>query len=491
MNILFIKTSIGTSDYSCFDAGIGSMTALLIQAGHKVRLFYLDDWSSFERLIERINIFKPDILAYSATASSFIPLVEISKRLRQKFPKIKQVCGGVHITLCPEDFYNAKSLDAICIGEGEYVFLDFIKRLNKNSYNWLHTKGFWTRKGSKIYKNPPSSIILDLEALPIPDREIFSNEGILHFPRNGGSEPNRRGLEFIFTRGCPFNCSYCSNHALHNFYGKWYVRRISPEKAIAEIKAVIEIYHYDFFRFHDDTFTADHRWLNQFLTLYKKQIHIPFSCNIRVDTCSEELLNKMKDAGCNEITIGLESGDQFIRSSILKRMMTNQQIIKTFQWAKDIGIKTFAFIMIGFPEEKPNNFLNTIKLTAQIEPDSYVLYIFYPYPGTELYNVCIKNSYIVKKRPSDFIERQDTILNLPNFSRADILYYYHHFNFLVDINKFNNNILKKFHKKFLFFILKIPPSNILHPIMQTVYHIDRIIIRLSKIVINLIRLRHD
>jgi len=458
------------------------MTALLKQEGHNARLFSLDEWSSFNRLTERIVQFKPEILAYSVTASSFAPAVKISKRLRKKFPKIIQICGGVHTTLCPEDFYAAQSLDAICRGEGEYVLLDLIGRLKKKDNSWLQTSGFWTRKGKKIFKNPPADIIRNLEALPIPDREMFYREGILHFPRIGTIEHvQKHGLEFIFTRGCPFRCTYCSNHALHSFFGKWYVRRKSPEKSITEIINIMQTYHYDYFRFHDDTFTADHVWLHKFLNLYKKQIHVPFSCNIRVDTCSKELLAQMKDAGCYEVSIGIESGDQHIRSTVLKRPMSNGQIINVFRWSREIDLKTFAFIMIGFSEESPKNFHNTVKLTAEVDPDSYILYVFYPYPGTELFDICKNNNYILSQKPRGFKERLDTILNLPNFKRVDILYYYNHFDQLVNASKKSSHFLQKPYRKILYSILKVPPSYFIYPVTQFVYYCDRLVIRLLQI----------
>jgi radical SAM superfamily enzyme YgiQ (UPF0313 family) len=475
MKVLFIKTSIGTSDYSSFDMGIGSITSVLTSHKHTVDFFSLENWSSMDILIQRVTNFKPKIVGLSAVASTFKPCVKIASILKKKFPSIYFILGGVHITLFPEDFTTAKSIDAICLGEGEYALLGFIKRYQKGDQTHRYTRGFWTRKNGKIKKNPPSDVIQDLNKLPPPNRELFSKEGVLWV----GSR-KKLGLEFIFSRGCPFKCTYCSNHALSKFYGSQYVRILSPRRALAEIKQVMRSYRYDYFRFHDDTFTLNKKWLESFLNMYRKEIRVPFSCNIRVGTCTKKTLQKLKQAGCEEVTIGIESGDFELRKKVLNRINTNRQIVKTFRWAKEVNLKTFAFIMIGFPRESPESFLKTVRLVAKINPDSHILYIFHPYPGTKLYEICKKEGLFLKRMPSDFIERKDTILNLPTFQRKDILYYFENFDMLINLCKRESNLLKRLHRKLLFYNYSKPPSYSTFCLHQGFLQVYRSAVSLSK-----------
>jgi len=461
MNILFIKSSIGSSLLPSFDMGIASMSAILKRNGHRVNYFSYDSWEASKALFTRINLFNPLVVGLSVTASTFNSAVKVAKQIKMKFPKITIIMGGVHPTIFPECIYVSQSIDAICLGEGEYVLLDFIRNLKKNDGSHVKTIGFWVRnKRNKIIKNPTPTTLIDVNTLPIPDRSIFLDESILKFPRE--YYHNRFGLEFIFSRGCPFECTYCSNHALKKFYGPRFVRFKSPRQAIKEIRYVMKHYRYDYFRFHDDTFTVNSRWLSAFLNEYSK-IKVPFQCNIRADLCNKELFKKMKNVGCEEVLIGVESGDDEIRMKMLNKRISTSVFKQAFSWAKEVGLKTTAFVLIGLPDETPKKFINTIKFLSEVEADELFLYVYYPYPGTKLYSYCLSKGYLnTNSNQINVLERKDTILTMPEFSRQDILYYYNNFSYLVDLAKNIKNRKKKLGKvynRLIFFLATQPPSS--------------------------------
>ena len=462
MNILFVKSSIGSSLLPSFDMGIASMSAVLKQKKHKISYFSFDSLEALKALSTRIKLFNPKIVGFSVTASTFDSSVGVAKYIKENFPKIIILFGGVHPTIFPNCIKASKSIDAICRGEGEYALLEFIENLEKNDESYLRTRGFWIqdKQSNKIIKNSPSLKINNINALPIPDRSIFINEGILKYPRE--YDHNRFGLEFIFSRGCPFECTYCSNHALKKFFGNEFVRQKNPLLAIEEIKYVMNHYRYDYFRFHDDTFTLNSEWLNTFLDEYLK-IKVPFQCNIRADVCTKEILQKMKNVGCEKVLIGVESGDNEIRTKILKKKITSKMFKQTFEWAKEVGLKTVAFVLIGLPEETPKKFLNTIEFIGEINCDEIQLYVFYPYPGTNLYKQCISKGYLKANYELLSVrEREDTILTMPQFKRLDILFYYQNFFQLVELaKKMKNNkkIFGKIYSRFIFFLTTQPPSS--------------------------------
>lgn len=460
MNILFVKSSIGSSLLPSFDMGIASMSAVLKEYKHNVNFFSFDNIGALKSLSVRIKNFKPKIVGFSVTASTFESSVEVAKYIKKKYPEILIILGGVHTTIFPDCIKVSKAIDAICRGEGEYALLYLISNLEKNDESYLKTRGFWIRdKQNNIIKNLPLLRINNINSLPFPDRSIFADEGILKYPRE--YDYGRFGLEFIFSRGCPFECSYCSNHALKRFYGPEFVRQKDPHLAILEIKEAMDHYRYDYFRFHDDTFTLDAKWLDKFLNEYK-QIKVPFQCNIRADVCTKKTLEKMKEVGCEKVLIGVESGDDEIRTKILNKKITSSVLRRTFKWAKEVGLKSTAFVLIGLPGETPQKFINTIKFMSEIKCDEIQLYVFYPYPGTKLYNYCLSKKYIESNKRQPIVrEREDTILNMPQFLRKDILFYYNDFFHLISLAK-----NKKPYFKFLFFLSTRPPSSNFYPLCK-------------------------
>jgi len=469
MKVLFIEISVGTDYHLFYSEGIGSIAAVLKDNNIKVDLFCFYDWENFKALKERIILYKPDVIAFSPLTATFKATKKIASFIKKEFPKIVTVCGGTHITLNPSDFYKASSLDAICLGDGEYSFLEFLKKLEKRK-DYSDIKGFWFRKNNRIIKNPKREVIRNIDELPFGARDIFLKEGAFWRYESFG-ESVERGICFLFARGCPFDCTYCCNHALKKFYGATYFRCKSPLRAIKEIKKVVKDNRPDFLQFYDDTFTLNEKWLDSFLSKYKK-INIPFFCNVRVETCTKRIFSKLKKAGCRLVLIGLESGDYDLRKNVLNRPMTNIQLIDAFRWAKESGLQTFAFVMIGFPGETPKKFMNTLKLINIINPDKCALSVFNPYIGTKLFKVCKKNKLLRKNIEENFMERTDSILNIPKFPREDILHYYHNFNSLVNLGKKSSFSIRKVHRKILYFLLFKPPSYKLFFVYQFLLALD-------------------
>lgn len=469
MRVLFVKSVINSYPYS-FDIGIASLSAMLKQHGYDVDLFIFRNRNNYKLLQYRIENTKPDVIAFSVYCSSFTGTIQISNFIRKKYPKINQVMGGIHIILNPDDIVRAPNIDAVCVGEGEYAFIEYLKRLQKHNQSHIYTPGFWTRKGNTIIKNPTIPFIEDINALPLPDRELFSTQLLSH-----DNFYNIPTLGYVFTRGCPFNCSYCSNHSLRSaFKNQKYVRHMSPERAIEWIKSDLKKYACEHIRIHDDTFTIDKQWVNKFLDLYKT-IKIPFSCNVRVGTFDKKLLTKMIESGLNEVSVGVESGDENLRRLVMRRNISNQEIINTFTMIKALKLKSLAFLMIGIPEETPKYFINTINLVAKLSPESYILAIFHPYQGTDLYSYIKQKKWNIRKQPSNYIERLDTILDMPNFSRQDILYYFHNFDKLLYFAKNRISPFSKIHRSIIFYLLAIPPSTKLFPIAQFLSGLDNIL----------------
>jgi anaerobic magnesium-protoporphyrin IX monomethyl ester cyclase len=202
-----------------------------------------------------------------------------------------------------------------------------------------------------------------------------------------------------------------------------FVRYRSVKNVIREMKGVLKEYKTERILLHDDTFTLRKEWLNEFCSEYSKEIKMPFVANGRVETITEEIVKMLKKAGCMELKIGVEVGNDYIRTKVLKRNMSKEQIIDAFRLCDKYGIKTSSFNMIGIPFETEKNIKETIALNRKIKPYIMGVSVFRPYPGTELYDICKKNKWMSNRKINSYFE-DVSILNLPTISPKKISYYH-------------------------------------------------------------------
>lgn len=412
MRILFCYTDINMKGGAkSFHYGIAILSALLKERGHQTSLFYMYPQYKIKALEEQINTFSPDLLGFSSTTAQF----RYVRKILEEIPLAKDIftiCGGPHVTLEPESLETAPRLDAICRGEGEHALLELVDAL-ENKKDVYNIKSLWVKEGKVIHRNSINNFIQDLDSLPFPDRDIYPYQSII--------DSDFGTALFMFARGCPFNCSYCSNQALKDVQEGKYVRFRSVESCLKEIEEVITNYKVKALYLNDDLFTLKKEFVAEFCKKYRKRINLPFDINTRVGFLTEELCTQLKEANCRRVNIGIESGNPRIRQTILNRKMTNEQIINTFHMLRKAGLKTKSFNMIGFPEETPDDFQDTIELNKKIQPDSVILNVFDPYPGTPLGERCKKEGLVdLEKMESKIIPKTDTVLKLPQFPEKEI-----------------------------------------------------------------------
>ncbi|HDY87175.1 MAG TPA: radical SAM protein, partial [bacterium] len=232
----------------------------------------------------------------------------------------------------------------------------------------------------------------------------------------------------------PYNCSYCSNHALAKTYGKSSntPRYRSVEKSILEIQEVINKVPVRRIAIGDDIFGLNKSWRKEFCEEYSKKIKIPFFCLLRVNVIDEEFLSMLKAAGCYRISFGVESGNEYIRNEVMNRNISTDQIIYAFELAKKHGLETNAINIIGTPGETEEMIWDTINLNRKIKPTSSGVNIFYPYKGTKLGNECFSNKLVDQKNYlSSTSERKESILNYPEAYKRKLSRYQKYWDFYV------------------------------------------------------------
>ncbi len=408
MKILFILPKINSP--TKWIVGLAYMSAILKKAGYQVELLEVNKKEEIKKVVPLVKLCQPAIIGLSANSHQYTYAKEIAKQIKLNF-NIPVFLGGVHAALTPDQIIKDEIFDGVCVGEGEKPFLDLVKRIEEGE-DYSDVSNFWFYSSGGFVKNDVGPLVSDLDDLPLPDISIFK-----FYNQAGQSEIVPR---FIFSRGCPFNCTYCCNHVFKKIYAGHgrYLRFRSVDKALDEISSVREKYNFSHFKIDDDTFSLNKDWLIEFCNKYKKKFDMSFECNIRPGSVDEEILLALKEAGCSLIKIGLETGNEALRKEILGRSITNQNIVGLFQSAKKVGLDTFSFNMIGVPGETKETIKETINLNAQVKPTFMQVTAFYPYLGTLLGQKCIDEGLIGSYRVDSYME--ESILSLPNLSAKDI-----------------------------------------------------------------------
>ncbi len=415
MNILFLYP-IPPTRYipQGFSHGIGYLSAVLKRAGHKTELLVLESVDS-AAIREKLQSFPPDLIAISSTSDQF----ELTRRLVPYLTSVSAapvIIGGVHPTVAPEEAIAIPGVFGICIGEGEEALVELVEALEQKREYYL-IRNFWFRKGAEVQRNELRPLIANLDDLPFTDRSIFDYQKLLDLNYEDGAE-------FMVGRGCPYRCAFCINPKLQELYrglGR-FVRHRSVDMVIKEMEMVLATYTgIGRITFHDDILAIDLDWLSSFCELYRERIGIPFRCNLRADSISVEVLECLKLAGCIELWIGVESGNEEIRNKVLNKGVSNEVIERAFKLVKQYGIKTKSYNMIGIPGEKPSDIEETFAFNNRIGPDIKNVTIFRPYPGTELYQSCMNNGWLSNRKVDGYWE--ESILDQPTLRSEDTYFY--------------------------------------------------------------------
>src|SRR3989338_877697 len=392
--------------------GLAQISAVLKKEGHIIEL--LDSTFqelSDETIINKVKEFQPQLVAMTAASNDYY----YSKHIAEVIKKVSNVLilvGGFHAIIAPYDFVKHDCFDMVCIGEGEDAIKELAYYIQRGNINY-NSKNIWFKRGEEVITNPLRKLNENLESLPFPDTELFDYQKYIN--------ANRGLATFISTRGCPYQCTYCINKTLIGKYaglGK-FIRYKSIDYLFEEIKGVIKKYNVKEIEFYDDTFTLDIKRVREFCERYPKEIKLPFYLNVRVNSVTEEMFKLLKKAGCTRVNISLEAGDKYIRNEILKRNMTDEQIIQTFKWARVAGLETYAFNIIYLPYETKESIQKTIELNMKIQPDRVGASIFNAYKGTELYKICKENGWLKEEITKDSYFQSSNV-NHPNFTIKEL-----------------------------------------------------------------------
>jgi radical SAM superfamily enzyme YgiQ (UPF0313 family) len=377
VRVLFVEREL-----SYEPQGIMSMSAVLKQAGHDVALTV----ESMEDPVAFAAEYQPDIIGYSVMTGSQRAFFDINLRVRQAVNPARasagkrpvfSAFGGPHPTFFPEMVIEP-GVDGICVGEGEGAMLDLANALGNGG---LHPDipNWWFNIDGEIVKNPVRPLIHDLSSLPHPDRALV-------YDKHPGLASS--GLKhFISSRGCPYNCTYCFNHAYYEIYKREKRgQQREVDDVIAEVNTVRARWPLEQAIFIDDLFIIHNDWLEEFADKWPVQVGLPFFCNVRANMLVKDprKIELLKRAGCQTVSMGIEAANDRIRVELLKRRMTKEDIIATGRMVRDAGMHITATNILGLPTSTLEDDLETMRLNAEAKISYAYAFLFQPYPGTEL-----------------------------------------------------------------------------------------------------------
>lgn len=386
--------------------GLGYLAAVLKKQGIDVSVVDAKlDRLDFGQTIKRIMDLNPGMVGITAMTHEIKLAAALAEEIRKLSPDTFIALGGVHVTALPEETLKKnEAFDIGVMGEGEMLLPELVRLVEKGGRDFSGLTGVAFRKDGQVVISGASGRIEELDELPFPAWELF--------PRAGD-------YIIVTSRGCPYSCIFCMQAS-----GKR-VRRRSAPNVVAEMENALALKKPNRFMFFDETFALDKKRVHDICDLLiKKRLNkkIKWSATTRVDSVDKELLQKMKDAGCDHIEFGVESGNEEVLKKI-KKGITIEQAVNAVKIAKDLDLHTEIGFILGHPDETAETAYQTIYLASRLNTNYVQLGIMVPYPGTEVAEMAQKGlgGYkLLSHNWSDYNKQLGNALELKNLSRKDL-----------------------------------------------------------------------
>jgi len=417
--------------------GISTMVASVESSGHQADILIENAEKHFEEVLVATE---PDVVGITICSSDVNWMIETLPRIKNAVPAAFIIVGGIHPIIHNALLDEHPEIDAICVGEGEDAVVELLdaleayreskqsgkdgkqlavssKQLGKDgkqlavsskqsaggeqapltAYRLPLTiplqiteiKNLHIRWEGKIYRNELRPLITNLDDYP-ENREIYFNR----YPDLARDTL----LQYIFSRGCPYPCSFCVNSSLNRiFKGLGPVqRRKSVDFSIRELKELRKYYpNAETGFFIDDLFLYNREWVMEFLPRYKEEIGLPFICSAGPKTIDDEIADLLKETGCASVEFGIETGNETKRKEIYhKWAFTDAEFRRQIMILKSRGIEIYAPSMFVFPTETPADAFRTVEFYHELGIDHPFSSFLMPFPDTEIYNIAVEHGVI-------------------------------------------------------------------------------------------------
>ncbi|MFZ1023626.1 MAG: radical SAM protein [Thermoplasmata archaeon] len=353
--------------------GLLTLAAYLRDQNVEVEIADLTFARSVQSLAARLRDFAPEVVGVHTKTLMYARSLEIATMAHGA--EAWTVAGGPDAVTRPTSYLEG-GFDAVAMGEGEVTLTEIAHAIHSGQ-PVAGTAGVVTRSGEKLVRGPPRPFLPDLDALPLPAWDLLDMDGYL---RQWERRTGERRSAVLTSRGCPFDCSWCSKPT----FGRTF-RQQSPTRVLVELRALQDRFQVDYVRFCDDVFGINRAWLEELLDgLTGQGLRIKFECLARVDLLKPDLLKRMRAAGLQRVYVGVESGSQKMLD-LMNRGTRLSQVERTAQALRDEGIRQFWFLMLGYPGETLEDIEATLQLFRRFSPEEYSVSIAVPIPGTRFH----------------------------------------------------------------------------------------------------------
>jgi len=359
------------------------ISSMLKKHGHDCRLAIGEEFTDFTSVIDE---YKPDLIGFSIMTGGQEWAKSMALDIKNTHG-LPNLFGGPHPTFFPE-FALEEGVDAIVRGEGEDAMLDVMNCVAENrSYSNIPNIVF--NDNGTLSETPVRPLPDNIDTYPFPDRSLYETL------RGTGDD----GVQRVITaRGCPYLCTFCFQDSMRRLYkGKGKAMRVrSIDAVIDECRQMKEEQGARVIYFADDAFGLDRKWMYSFLERYKTEVGLPFICLIRANVVAqdENYAQALADAKCESVFFGIESGNEYLRNTVLKKNLSNTDIRIASKRIHKAGLKFRTYNILGLPDETLEDAFATVDLNIEIKADYPWCSIFSPYPGTKLAEYAESQGYI-------------------------------------------------------------------------------------------------
>ena len=339
---------------------------------------------SLDELVRRIPP-ESEVIGLACMFSTLWPLTNrLALRIRERFPRALMVLGGEHGTAVPDHVLNNSPFDVVVLGEGEETFVALL-RARAAGQPLRQVGGIAFRDGGQVVKTGLSVRKKDVDAIPLPDWDSFPIEEYVARHQINGINLGR-SMPILGTRGCPFQCTFCSNPAM--WTQRWIAR--DPKLLADEMELYRKKYRATNFDFQDLTAIVKRQWIVDFCReLIRRGLAVTWQMpsGTRAEVFDEEVADLLYRSGCRALAFAPESGSPEILK-IVKKQVHLDKLLVSMRAAVRRGLKLSCFIVIGFPDDTPATLRQTLRLIgkmALLGVHDVAVSKFVPYPGSELF----------------------------------------------------------------------------------------------------------
>jgi radical SAM superfamily enzyme YgiQ (UPF0313 family) len=383
----------GNSLMNCLPPlGILSIAAFVESHGYRVGVVDVHAEKLIDsEVVERVRAARPRVVGISVLTNMAVPAHYIARLCKETVPDAIVICGGAHAEAMPEAMLANSAIDAVVRGDGEEAALEIVQ-----GDAFADILGLSYRQSpDRLVHNAPRPLRMDLDSYPMPAYHLVNFKN--YFPAVG-TYRNLPAMNALMTRGCPGKCTFC-NSAFTT------LRSHSPANMVAQVKHLRYKYGVRQVQFYDDTFTVAKQNVIEFCKLMiAEKVDVTWIAFIRGDCFSSEIAQLMKAAGCHQVLVGIESGDERIMRNIGKPI-DKKRYREAVRIAHEHGIEVRASFIIGNVGETWETMQASVDFAKELDLDLFQLNISTPYPGTQLYEYAVTTGTLIHKNWSEYGQR--------------------------------------------------------------------------------------